>query len=297
MTILTVTHRTAYRYASPVAFGEHRLMFRPRDSHDLRLLDTSLSITPKAEIRWLHDVFGNSIAIAQFHEMASELTFVSSFRAIHYPLALRQVEVEPYAARYPFSYPAAEVADLGRTAERHYADPLHKVDLWARQFVDAGPDRDTMGILIAMTRAIRQQFTYNYRFEMGTQDPVETYDLRSGSCRDFALFMMEAARSLGFAARFVTGYLYDERLIGGGNEIVVGTGETHAWVQIYLPGAGWVEFDPANALVGGKNLIRVGVARDPSQAIPLAGSFTGLTGSFLGMTVDVEVVAQPDYAL
>jgi transglutaminase-like putative cysteine protease len=295
MTILTVRHRTDYRYANLVEFGDHRLMFRPRDSHDLRLLDTSLAITPApASVRWLHDVFGNSIAIAHFETPASELSFVSTFRANPYPLRLQGVTLESYAERYPFSYSADEVADLGRTAERHYPDPGHKVDLWARSFMDADPGRSTMGILVAMTRAIRNQFFYSRRVEMGTQDPVVTLDTRSGTCRDYALLMMEAARSLGFAARFVSGYLYDERLIGGGNETVVGGGETHAWVEIYLPGAGWIEFDPTNALVGGTNLIRVAVARDPSQAIPISGTFIGPVGSFLGMNVAVEVTAEPD---
>jgi transglutaminase-like putative cysteine protease len=294
MTILTVRHRTDYRYANVVAFGEHRLMFRPRDSHDLRLLDTSLVIAPAASVRWLHDVFGNSIAIAHFNVSASELSFLSSFRAKPYPLALQGVTLEHYAERYPFSYSVDEIADLGRTAERHYPDPDHKVDLWARGFMDADPGRSTMGILVAMTHAIRNQFSYSRRVEMGTQDPVQTLDTRSGTCRDYALLMMEAARSLGFAARFVSGYLYDERLIGGGTETVVGGGETHAWLEVYLPGAGWIEFDPTNGLVGGTNLIRVAVARDPSQAIPVSGTFTGPVGSFLGMNVTVEVIAEPD---
>ena len=292
MTILTVTHQTTYRYAVPVEFGEHRLMFRPRDSHDLRLLDTSLVISPPASVRWLHDVFGNSIAIAAFTERAAELSFTSSFRAEHYPLPLPDVTVERYAERYPFSYSADEAADLGRTAERHYPDPDHQIDLWARQMVDADPDRNTIGILIAMMRRIRGEFTYARRGEMGTQDPVQTLTTRSGSCRYFALLMMEAARSLGFASRFVSGYLYAEELVRPGGSAVVGGGESHAWVQIYLPGAGWVEFDPTNALVGGSNLIRVAVARDPSQARPLSGTFTGPTGAFLGMTVDVRVTAE-----
>jgi transglutaminase-like putative cysteine protease len=293
MTILTVTHRTVYRYATAVEFGEHRLMFRPRDSHDLRLLDTSLVISPAASVRWLHDVFGNSIAIAHFNASAPEAVFTSSFRAEHFPLPLREVTLEPYAERYPFGYSADEAADLGRTAERHYPDPGHKIDLWARQFIDADPSRRTMAMLLAMTRVINRDFTYQGRVEMGTQDPLQTLKERSGSCRDYAVLMMEAARSLGFAARFVSGYLYDEKLIGESDSILVGGGATHAWVQIYLPGAGWVEFDPTNGLVGGKNLIRVAVTRDPAQAIPLTGTFTGPTDAFLGMSVDVQVTAEP----
>jgi transglutaminase-like putative cysteine protease len=296
MTILTIVHRSVYTYSEPVEFGEHRLMSRPRDSHDLRLLDTALVINPAASVRWLHDVLGNSIAIASFDAPAASLEVTSTFRAQHYPLPAQEVTLEAYAERYPFSYSADEVADVGRTAERHYPDPEHKVDLWAREFIDAAPERGTMAILLGMNQAIHDRFAYARRVEMGTQAPTETLDSGSGTCRDYALLMMEAARSLGLAARFVSGYLYDENLIGGVTETLVGSGETHAWAQIYLPGAGWVEFDPTNALVGGNNLIRVAVTRDPAQAIPLAGTFTGPTNAFSGMTVDVQVTAEPGSA-
>jgi transglutaminase-like putative cysteine protease len=288
MSILNVIHRTQYSYSEPVSFGPHRLMMRPRDSHDLRLLETGLTIDPAASVRWLHDVFGNSVAIAEFAEQANELLVVSTFRAEHYPLSETAVNLEDYARHYPFSYDALEIPDIGRTVERHYPDPEHRIDTWARGFVEQQTDGDTMGILLAMVGAIHQNFYYNRRDEMGTQDPLVTLD-SGGTCRDFALFMMEAVRSLGFAARFVSGYLYDDNRVGA--EGVVGGGATHAWVQIYLPGGGWVEFDPTNGLVGGRNLIRVAVTRDPSQAIPMSGSFTGASNAFLGMNVQVEITA------
>lgn len=291
MTVLNVLHRTRYRYASPVRFGDHRMMMRPRDSHDLRLIDTRLTTSPPATVRWMHDVFGNSVAVARFRAPGRELLVESSFRFEHYPLPAAEVTLEDYARVYPFSYDTEEIPDLGRTVERHYPDPEHVIDAWARGFVEADADRDTMAILVAMTEAIKAQFAYNPRDEMGTQDPLLTLASGSGTCRDYALFLMEAVRSLGFAARFVSGYLYDENLFAGAPTRVVGGGATHAWVQIYLPGAGWVEFDPTNALVGGRNLIRVAVARDPKQAIPLAGSFTGKTDDFLGMDVEVIITS------
>jgi transglutaminase-like putative cysteine protease len=290
MTILNVRHRTQYRYAEPVTFGPHRMMMRPRDSHDLRLIDTGLSVAPNATMRWLHDVFGNSVAIADFTEPGDELLVVSSFRAEHYPLSEAAVTLEDNAQRYPFSYDALEIPDLGRTVERHYSDPEHKVDGWARRFVTRQRDGDTMAILLAMAAAVAEEFSYNQRDEMGTQDPLVTLESESGTCRDFALFLMEAARSLGFAARFVSGYLYDDDRVGEAR--VVGGGATHAWAQIYLPGAGWVEFDPTNRLAGGRNLIRVAVTRDPSQAIPLSGSFTGAANAFVAMDVEVEITAE-----
>ncbi len=153
------------------------------------------------------------------------------------------------------------------------------------------PGGATLDVLMEMTSRIKRQFAYAAREAEGVQTPLETLSLGSGSCRDFAVFMMEAARSLGLAARFVSGYLYDESLIGAG-EGMVGGGTTHAWVQIFLPGAGWVEYDPTNALIGGRNLIRVAVARDASQAVPLAGTYVGKPDDFLGIQVEVTVTTE-----
>src|SRR6201996_5392465 len=291
MAILHIQHRTTYLYTRDVEFGEHRLMSRPRDSHDLRLIDTTLSIDPPARaLRWIHDVFGNSIAIATFDRPARELTFDWGVWAEHYPAEPREIVVEPYAAQFPFSYSAEDAMDLARTQQSHYPDPHHRVDEWAKQILDRTPDARTLDVLTAMASTIRNDFKYAARDEEGVHAPLETLKLRSGSCRDFALFMMEAARSLGLGARFVSGYLYDEMLVGDG--ALVGGGATHAWLQVFLPGAGWVEYDPTNALVGGHNLIRVGVARDPSQAIPLAGSFKGEKEDFVSMSVEVTVTAR-----
>jgi transglutaminase-like putative cysteine protease len=292
MTVLHVQHRTTYVYKKPVEFGEHRLMCRPRDSHDLRLLDTTLSIDPPASaLRWIHDVFGNSIAIVGFNQPAEQLVFESGFRAEHFPSEPQALEVENYATRFPFNYAAEDAMDLAHTRDRHYEDPEHKVDAWAKELVEKTEGGETLAVLTAMTSAIKQQFKYVAREEVGVQTPLETLRLESGSCRDFAVFMMEAARSLGLAARFVSGYLYDENLIGAGGGLI-GGGSTHAWAQVFLPGAGWVELDPTNALIGGRNLIRVAVARDASQAAPLVGSYSGAPEDFTSMVVEVKVTAE-----
>ncbi|MDD2872951.1 MAG: transglutaminase family protein [Azoarcus sp.] len=291
MARLKVSHRTVYRYSEPVAFSEHRFMCRPRDSHDLRLVDTGISISPQPTLRWIHDVFSNSVLIASFEGKASELVFDSTFVAEHYPVQANVDMIEPHAERLPFSYEAGEIPDLARCNERQYADPEHRVDAWVRQVcADAGTDR-TLDVLIAITNAIKAQFAYESRDEEGTRTPIETLNQGSGSCRDFALFMMEAVRSLGLAARFVSGYLYDESLLGAESGMV-GGGASHAWVHVYLPGAGWLPFDPTNAIVGGRNLIRVAVVRDPSQAAPLTGSYIGSPDAFLGMTVEVKVTVE-----
>ncbi len=292
MSILRVTHRSEYRYQHPVVLGPHRLMCRPRDSHDLRLLDTGIAITPQpSELRWMHDVFGNSVAIATFSEPAAELVFESSFRAEHFPLPERTLVVDDYAATLPLSYSASDDVDLGASKARHYPDPEHKLDAWVKSLLDKIPGHGTLDVLMAMIAAIKSEFTYQRREEVGVQTPVETLELKAGSCRDFAVFMMDAVRFVGLAAQFVSGYLYDEALIDAGGGLV-GGGATHAWIQVYLPGVGWVEFDPTNALVGGRNLIRVAVAREAAQAAPLVGSFTGAADDFLALNVTVEVMAE-----
>jgi transglutaminase-like putative cysteine protease len=292
VSILRVTHRSEYRYRHPVALGPHRLMCRPRDSHDLRLLDTGITITPQpSELRWMHDVFGNSVAVATFADPAAELVFESSFRAEHFPLPERTLVIDDYAATLPLSYSASEDMDLGASKARHYPDPEHKLDAWVKSVLEKTPGNGTLDVLMAMIGAIKSELTYKRREEVGVQTPVETLDLRSGSCRDFAVFMMDAVRFLGLAAQFVSGYLYDEALIDAGGGLV-GGGATHAWIQIYLPGVGWVEFDPTHALVGGRNLIRVAVAREAAQAAPLAGSFTGDAEDFLSLNVTVKVMAE-----
>ncbi|MDR3514791.1 MAG: transglutaminase family protein [Azospirillaceae bacterium] len=297
MSKLFVHHVTTYHYAKPVTFGVHRLMFRPRDSHDMRLLGTQLIIGPApAEVRWLHDVFGNSITVVQFSRSAAELRLESRIYVNHYGVTPIEFPIEDYARTYPFAYSADDVQDLGRTRDRHYPDPEHKVDEWAKAFVVrvAGAAPQTQDLLVAMTTAIKRDFRYLVREAVGTQPPTETLALKTGTCRDFALLMMEAARSLGFAARFVSGYLYDPAVDSPDTgPATVGGGASHAWVQIYLPGAGWVEFDPTNGIIGGRNLIRVAVTRDPSQAVPLAGEWRGRKEDFLKMEVSVLVTSEP----
>jgi len=293
MSILRIRHRTSYEYRSPVELGEHRLMTRPRDSHDLRLLDAALTIDPApSEVRWIHDVFGNSIAIVHFDSSMRTLglTVTSDFRAEHFPADPEAILVDAYAGRLPFEYSSSDIEDLGRTRELHYADPERRIETWTRSLVQRLLEEGTLEALNALTLAIKRDFRYEVRQAAGVQSPLETLEHRSGSCRDFALLMMEAVRSLGLAARFVSGYLYDDARVGTGAKLV-GGGSTHAWVQVYLPGAGWVEYDPTNALVGGRNLIRVAVTRDPSQAIPLAGSFIGAPDAHRAMTVEVEITA------
>jgi transglutaminase-like putative cysteine protease len=284
---LRIHHKTEYRYAHPVAFGEHRVMLRPRDGHDLRVRDSKLTIVPEPmRLRWIHDVFGNSVAIATFDERARKLTFVSEVTVDHEPEEEFALTPDDPAYFYPFLYDNEEFPDLRHYVTPNYSDPDGELSTWARNFLDEEAPTPTFKILSGMTHGIRDSFAYRKRHEQGTQHPLDTLQTGSGTCRDYALLMIEALRRLGIAARFVSGYLFtgdDARHLGGGS--------THAWVQVYLPSAGWIEFDPTNGITGSRDLIRVAVARDPRQAIPLHGTYLGPAEAFIDMKVNINVVS------
>jgi transglutaminase-like putative cysteine protease len=283
MSVITVRHSTVYRYGEPVRLGEHRMMFRPRASHDLRLIWTQLAIEPEpVHLRWLHDPFDNSVAVATFEGKTSELRFESVVTLEHFETPLPDYPLEEYARWYPFRYSDEDFPNLVRPLSHHY--PAESVSKWALQFLDPSDATDTMKVLRTMTYGIRERFAYTRRVEKGVQTPEETLLSQQGSCRDFAVLMMEGARSLGIAARFVSGYIFTPN-----TSTLVGGGATHAWMQAYLPGAGWIDFDPTNSIVGNRNLIRVAVAWAPEQVLPLWGTYEGLPGAFLGMEVEVTV--------
>ena len=285
MTLLQVSHTTVYSYATPVRFGQHRMLVRPRDSAEQTLESFNLRVWPEPKaLRWIHDVFGNGIAIAQFEGEASQLRIEAQMVLDHSPDLTPNFEIDVRARSYPFEYAAGDAVDLAPTTQRQFPEQ-GEVDAWARRFVNAGGTSNTGNLLMTMTYAIKEGFKYLRRPDPGTQTPAHTLSSRQGTCRDFAWLMMEAARSLGFSARFVTGYLYSPARDGDHR----GGGATHAWCQIYLPGAGWVEFDPTNGIIGTRDLIRVGVAREPRQAIPIAGTYIGAKGDYIGMDVEVKV--------
>ena len=287
MIALGIRHVTTYRYRQPVSLGPHRLMLRPRESRDLRLISFDVRITQAAVITWAQDVFGNAVATAIFAGMTDTLAIES--------VAKLELDATPWpvfdmaasAINYPFQYADDEWLDLGALTVQQYLDTDGQLKAWARAFVRGNPT-DTLALLKDLSAGVSASIRYQIREDEGTQSPVETLRLSSGSCRDFAVLFLEAARTLGFGGRLVSGYLYnpDQNRIGAGDAET-----THAWAEIFVPGAGWITFDPTNRSVGGFNLIPVAVARNIRQAMPVVGSFTGATDAFAGMTVEVDVTS------
>lgn len=283
MPLVTITHRTTYRYAAPVAIGEHRLMLRPKGSAEARILDASLSVSPRARLSWGYDGFGNVVETAHFDEDADELEVVSAFTVLHNPRSAGELRRASLRGGEP-------LPDLNRWQARRSPDHEGGVAEWAARAASDFAGLCPFDAMVAMSRRIHGGLAYARRDEEGTQAPAETLRLGTGSCRDFAFLMAEAARCLGLPARFVSGYLYEDR---GSGEVLVGGGATHAWAQVAFPGAGWVDFDPTNDIVGARNLLASAVTADPSQAVPISGSYFGRRSDYLGMEVDVETRSRP----
>jgi transglutaminase-like putative cysteine protease len=293
MARIKIVHSTEYTYRNPVGLTRHRLMVRPDDSHDLRLHSADLKVEPQpASVRWKHDMFDNSICFLEWPEAlrTERLSIVSTLDLTHHPdgQSPPKYSLDAPAEQFPFTYEQNEIADLAHLAVRQMPDPERKVDDWVRRVVAKAGSTKTLDVLEAMTHSIKHEFRYGARHEEGTQTASETIQLGTGTCRDYAVLMMEALRSYGLATRFVTGYLYDDT-----SGTTRGGGSTHAWCGVYLPGAGWIEYDPTNGLIAGANLIRVGVTREASQAIPISGGFVGNADDAIGMHVDVSVSAVP----
>lgn len=285
MAVFCIRHTTTYRYREPVSLGLHRLQLSPRESRDLRVLTATVTVSPNAGITWAHDVFGNAVATVFFAEPTDLLVVESEIELEQDAPAWPLFDVAVSATSYPFSYSDDERIDLGALLQPQHPDADGRLLNWATGFVHSDPT-DTLSLLKDINTGIRAWVSYQAREDEGTQSPLETLDRRWGSCRDIALLFIETVRRLGFGARIVSGYLAN-RADGDPESSYAGT--THAWAEIYLPGAGWVTFDPTNRTVGTFCLIPVAVARDIRQAVPVRGSFIGASDAFLSMIVNVDV--------
>lgn len=281
---MSVRHTTRYEYRHPVTLHPHRLLLRPRESRDLRLLSFSLTTEPQAAVDWAQDVAGNMVATATFTAATRTLVIESiadlALDAVSWPV----FAVAASAIQYPFRYSADEWTDLGALTSAEHPAP-GRLQEWIRAFVRSVPT-DTLSLLKDINAGILASVSYQDRDDEGTQSPLESLERGWGSCRDMATLFVEAVRTLGFGARIVSGYLHDPGAVLQGS---TGAGSTHAWAEVYVSGAGWITFDPTNRSVGGVNLIPVAVGRNIRQLIPVSGSFAGNSEAFERMTVEVSV--------
>lgn len=280
---LLIRHETRYRYAQPVTLQPHTLIVTPRDGAELTTISRSIRTEPEATLAWTVDVFGNRIVTATFSRPTTELVITSEATIEHCAAEWPVFAIDPSAHAYPFAYSLDDVIDLGGLAQPDWLKPGgERVAAWARGFV-MGQSTDTLSLLKDLNAGILDAVAYRVRDEEGTQSAKETLDLASGSCRDIAALFIEAARHLGFGARAVSGYLVDT------DGFADDAGTTHAWAEIYLPGAGWIAFDPTHRRVGGAHLVPVAVARLNRQIMPVTGGYVGQPGAFEAMTIEVEV--------
>ncbi len=277
---LKILHRTYYNFSGAVQLEPHRLLLRPREGPGLHIEFSKLEISPAAQIRWIRDAYDNSVAIARFTSPTTQLAIVSECVVQQFDEAPLDFLVEDYAVSYPFTYDADSAEVL-----RPYLVSLPQGDqtlgAWVRRYWHPGEPVQTYGLLARLCTAINQSMTYQKREEPGVQTAPETLARGAGSCRDFANLFMEAARSLGLAARFVSGYL--NAPIADGS-----SGSTHAWAEVYLPGAGWKGFDPTSGEIAGSQHIAVAVARLPEVVSPVTGAFFGPAGADLSVGVWVS---------
>ena len=273
-----ILHRTYYNFSAAVRLEPHTLLLRPREGHELRIESSSLEITPLASLRWHRDVEDNSVAIATFDKLTRQLVIESEVIIQQFNEAPLDFLVADYAVHYPFAYSPEDRPVLSpyMNPTEHTANDL--LAGWVAKLWQPGERIQTYALLQRLSVHIHKTLTYQLREEPGVQTAAETLSRGTGSCRDFAYLLMEAARHLGLAARFVSGYLHAP-------PSSVNYGATHAWAEVFLPGAGWKGFDPTIGDIVGTDHIAVAVARLPESVPPIAGAFVGPSGASLDVGV------------
>ena len=286
MRLLRIDHLTEYAFGAPVELLPHRMLLRPRENHGVRIASSTLTITPNPTIRWQRDVLDNSVATASFAEQASLLRIESSVVVEHYEESPLDFVLDDDAARYPFGYAGAHSTVLAPFRLSIWQDDRAALEKWLEELGLRARPIDTFALLDRINRTIHEGFRYQAREEEGVHSPSQTLADREGSCRDFATLFMEACRQLGLASRFVSGYLYAPA-------VWPGSAATHAWAEVFLPGAGWTGFDPTTGQVTGGDHIAVAVAHHPEEVPPVAGSFVGTPGNRPTLRVSVDVQLCP----
>ncbi|NVK55520.1 MAG: transglutaminase family protein [Alteromonadaceae bacterium] len=277
---LQIIHITTYQFSGAVELTPHTLRLRPREGHDQHIESSKLSISPPAELRWQRDAEENTIAIASFMQATQRLV-------IHSTIVIQKFDVEPHnflvadhAIDYPFAYSGEEGIALSPYIQTQNPINQELLTQWLKDIWQPAEHIQTFALLLRINQKIYQSFDYIKREEEGVQSPETTLSSQAGSCRDLANLMMRAVRNLGFASRFVSGYVHT-------GENNAQEGATHAWTEVFIPGAGWKGFDPTFGSLAGISHIAVSVSHSAELTPPISGGFYGETGTT--MEVDVQV--------
>ncbi|WP_437224191.1 transglutaminase family protein [Planctomicrobium sp. SH661] len=282
MARLRILHETSYRYARPVTLGRHRLVLRPREGHELRVESMDVTMTPAHHAAWASDVFGNSILVVDFLEPTTELKISSEAIVLRRkPFPVSQPRETP-PVPFPVVYDTLETTIAAAYQSLTYPDDLDAVRDWLEQLDPPLVSEEAEATVFRLGELIHQQMKYRRRMEKGVQTPVVTLQKMNGSCRDLATLMMEASRVLGFAARFVSGYLDCPASEAG-------RAAMHAWVEIYLPALGWRGYDPTLGEPVSTKHVAAGVSNHPRGVMPVSGMFSGSSGDYLEMTASVKI--------
>jgi hypothetical protein len=276
--IIQIHHTTRYDYEGPVSFSDHQLRVCPRSDHALKWIDFTVKTQPQSNQRWLRDVYNNPVWVCNFGlQESQELVFEVALKVEIARENPFNFILDPHGLSYPLKYQAIEREALKPYIEHAVAGSAAVLD-WFYQAVPSPVTHPEIVTFISdLNQALRRDIRYVRREEEGVQSPDETLKLRAGSCRDMAWLMIAVCRQLGLAARFVSGYLYVPEPEEGENSaqamINRAAGSMHAWVEIYLPGAGWKGFDPTNGILADSLFIPCAVALDPIGAAPTVGRY------------------------
>lgn len=276
---LHIVHATTYIYDRPVSFGRHRLVLRPREGHDLRIERMDLRIEPDHRLMWVRDVFGNSVALVDLLAGGDVLTITNELTVERIaPFPAREFH-EPWRVAWPPRYDPMEARITATYQVPAYPDDAPAVKEWLARELVTDP-LDAEGSLQALCDLVHRSVGYQRRLAKGVQTPAQTLELRTGSCRDMATLMMDAARLLGVSARFSSGYLHSRASVAG-------HGSTHAWTEMYLPMLGWRGFDPTTGRAVGLGHVVTGVSDHPRGVMPISGAYSGAAGACKALQVTV----------
>ena len=282
MSRLRIEHDTIYSYRRPVSFGQHRLVLRPREGHDLRVESMSLQIFPAHRLVWARDVYSNSVAIVDFTTEADRLEVRSNIIVDRTEKFPREDPHVPWRIPWPVFYDERELPITAGYQVGSYPEDQQQIREWMRAHDCLTCPVDAEAMLMCLCTLINSQIKYQRRMVKGVQSPSQTLAIRTGSCRDMAVLMMDAARLLGLAARFASGYLDCPAAEAG-------RAAMHAWTEVYLPVLGWRGFDPTIGEPCSLKHIVVGVSHHPRGVMPISGMFSGDAADYIEMHAPVKL--------